>query len=298
MAGALVSMWAPGCLPGQDEVDASLGAPRADLATQTQGVTCGTSQVPVMTSATLPGGIVTRSGAFGAGYEAWLAFDGVVGTGSMWISGLKQTPAWLGYEWTDGPRQIVRYAIHFSNGSLTSRAPKDWTLQGWNGSQWVVVDTRTNEVNWGGSERRVYSLAASATYSKFRLQVTDDNDSRTGIEVVSMGRLELLGCLPDTTPPTVPVLSHFSPVSPSATSTPDLIGRAETNSTVRVYANATCSGTPVVSVTAGTERTFMASVPVTPNATTVLTALRPETCPAARSPRATCMTAWPRRCPC
>ncbi|QSQ14199.1 hypothetical protein [Myxococcus landrumensis] len=251
---------------------ASPEAPRADLATQTQELTCGTSQVPVMTSATLPGGIVTRSGVYSAGYEAWLAFDAVDSTSSMWISGLQQTPAWIGYEWTDGPRQIIRYAIRFANGSLTSRAPKDWTLQAWNGSQWVVVDTRTNEVNWGGTERRVYSLAASATSSKFRLQVTDDNDTRTGVEVVSMGRLELLGCLPDTTPPTVPVLSHFSPASPSSTSTPNLIGNAETSSTVRVYANANCSGTPVVSVTAGTERTFLASVPVNPNATTVLTA--------------------------
>ncbi|WP_342375152.1 hypothetical protein NVS55_28135 [Myxococcus stipitatus] len=272
VAGALVSMWAPGCLPGQDDVGALSESPRADLATRTQAVTCGTSQVPVMTSSTLPGGIVTRSGAFSAGYEAWLAFDEVDSASSMWISGLKQTPAWLGYEWTDGPRQIIRYAIRFSNGSLTSRAPKDWTLQAWNGSQWVVVDTRTNEVNWGGTERRVYSLAAPATSSKFRLQVTDDNDTRTGVEVVSMGRFELLGCPPDTTPPTVPVLSHFSPASPSSIVTPDLIGNAETSSRVRVYANATCSGTPVVSVIAGTERTFLTSVPVTSNATTVLTA--------------------------
>ncbi|WP_338864800.1 hypothetical protein [Myxococcus stipitatus] len=271
VAGALVLMCAPGCRPGPEAGD-SPEAPRAELATQTQELTCGTSQVPVMTSATLPGGIVTRAGAFNSTYEAWLAFDEVDTPSSMWISQTRQTPTWIGYEWTDGPRRIIRYAIRFVNGSLTSRAPKAWTLQGWDGAQWVVVDTRTNEVNWAGSERRVYSLAADATYSKFRLHVTEDNDPRAGIEVVSMGRLELLGCLPDTTPPTVPVLGHFSPASPSSNWNPDLIGNAETGSTVRVYANANCSGTPVVSVTAGTERIFMASVPVTLNATTVLTA--------------------------
>ncbi|NTX41480.1 hypothetical protein HUA78_44330 [Myxococcus sp. CA033] len=271
MVGTLFVVCAPGCRPGPEEGDAP-EAPRADLAHQSQEITCGSSQVPVMTSGTLPVGIVTRSGAFGPGYEAWLAFDEVDSSSSMWISGLQQSPAWIGYEWADGPRRIIRYAIRFSNGSLTSRAPKAWTLQGWNGSQWVVVDTRTNEVNWGGTERRVYTLAATATYPKFRLNVTDDNDSRAGIEVVSIGRLELLGCLPDTTPPTAPVLTHFTPAPPSTTSNPNLIGNAETGSTVRVYPNANCSGTPSVSVTAGTEQLFLAVVPVNPNATTVFTA--------------------------
>ncbi|QSQ17678.1 hypothetical protein [Myxococcus landrumensis] len=261
-AGALVVLGAQGCRPGQD----------ADLATQTQSVTCATSQVPVMTSSTSPGGIVTRSGAFNSSYEAWLAFDAVDSPSSMWISTVGQLPAWIGYEWTDGPRQITRYAIRYANGTLTSRAPKAWTLQAWNGSQWVVVDTRTNEVNWGGAERRVYALATPATFSRFRLNVTEDNDPRAGIEVISMGRLELLGCAPDTTPPSVPVLRQFSPTPPSTTATPNLIGNAETGSTVRIFPNASCSGTPSVSTTAGTERLFVTSVSVNPNATTVFTA--------------------------
>ncbi|MBU8897025.1 hypothetical protein KRR26_15510 [Corallococcus sp. M34] len=213
---------------------------------------------------------MTSSGIYNSTYDAWMAFDGVDSTSSMWLSGLRQSPAWIGYEWTDGPRRIIRYAIRFVNGStLTTRAPKDWTLQAWNGSQWVVVDTRTNEANWAGSERREYTLPANATYSKFRLNVTDDNDARTGIEVVSIGRLELLGCQPDTTPPVTPVLSHFSPASPSNIANPNLFGSAETGSTVRVYTNATCSGNPAVSVTAATENLFSAAVPAITNATTV-----------------------------
>ncbi|MBJ6762686.1 hypothetical protein JGU66_18120 [Myxococcaceae bacterium JPH2] len=268
LASACFLLFAPGCQPSPD-AGASSEAPGARPASQTQAITCGTSQIPVMTSATSPSGIVTSSGVFSSTYDAWMAFDAVDTPSSMWISGLRQSPAWIGYEWTDGPRRIIRYAIRFSNGSLTTRAPKDWTLQAWNGSQWVVVDTRTNEVNWGGAERREYTLPANATYSKFRLNVTDDNDARTGIEVVSMGRLELLGCQPDTTPPTTPVLLHFSPASPSSTSNPNLFGNAETGSTVRVYTNATCSGSPAVSVTAATESLFSAAVPATANATTV-----------------------------
>ncbi|XXF79298.1 hypothetical protein P2318_05970 [Myxococcaceae bacterium GXIMD 01537] len=272
VAGACVLMFAPGC-QSRPVAEPSSEAPRERLASQPQEITCGSSQVPVMTSATLPSGVVTSSGIFGPAYDAWLAFDSVDSPSSMWISPVGQLPAWIGYEWTDGPRRIIRYAIRFVNGSLTSRAPRAWTLQGWNGTQWVVVDTRTNEVGWGGSERREYTLTSSATYSKFRLNVTEDNDSRTGIEVISMGRLELLGCLPDTQPPTAPILRNFSPASPSNTSTPNLTGNAETGSTVRIYTNGNCSGTPAVSTTAGTEQFFLASsVPVNPNATTTLTA--------------------------
>jgi hypothetical protein len=58
----------------------------------------------------------------------------------------------------------------------------------------VVLDARTNESNWLGFERREYAVTTPGTYGKYRLHVTDDNDTRTGIEVISLGRLDFLGC--------------------------------------------------------------------------------------------------------
>ncbi|MFP2933084.1 SBBP repeat-containing protein [Pyxidicoccus sp. 3LG] len=191
LASALVLLAAPGCQG--EELPASSALFPEESATRPQALGCEVNQVPVMTSNTAPGGVVTRSGVINSSYEAWQAFDG---TNSMWISAEKQTPAWLAYEWADGPRTITRYALTYTNGSITTRAPKNFTFEGWDGSAWVVLDTRTNEVGWPGYERREYAVTSPGAYRKYRLSVTDDNDSRTGVEVISLGQLELLGCEP------------------------------------------------------------------------------------------------------
>lgn len=171
------------------------GAPRS----QAQGLACE-DLVPSMTGANTPSGAVTRSGVYSASYEAWQAFD--ASFGSMWISQENQTPAWIGYQWASGTKTVQRYAIHYVNGSITTRAPKQWTFEGWNGTAWVVLDTRTNQVNWTGNERREFAVASPGAYSRYRLNISDDNDTRTGIVVISMGRLELLNCASSTYPAT------------------------------------------------------------------------------------------------
>jgi hypothetical protein len=159
-------------------------------------VTCGcanpTSQVPAMTGPGTPSGSVTRSGVYDASYEGWLAFD--ASATSQWISEVWVAPAWLAYAWPDGARTITSYAVHFANGSLTSRAPRDWTLQGWNGSAWVVVDTRSNQINWAGTETRSFNVASPGAYTSYRLHVTQDNDARADIVVISIAGLTLNGC--------------------------------------------------------------------------------------------------------
>jgi hypothetical protein len=187
LMSALALVSAVGCGAGSD-----VAGSEAEVQTLTQNLDCGASLVPVMTSNTTPGGIVSRSGVFSSSYEAWQAFDS--NTSSMWISQQGQTPAWLGYEWLDAPRTITHYALTYSNGSITTRAPKNWTLEAWNGTAWTVVDTRTHEINWLGTERREYAIPTPGRYSKYRLNVSDDNDTRTGIETISLGRFEFLGC--------------------------------------------------------------------------------------------------------
>jgi len=153
---------------------------------------CGsTSQVPVMTNATSPSGDVTRSGVYSASQEGWKAFT----PGGVWISEVWESPAWLAYEWDDGTHFIDRYEVHFSNGeSLATRAPRNWTFQGWNGSSWITLDTRTNQTGWAGSEVRSFNVANPGSYSRYRLHVTHDNDNRADIVVVSITRLMLFGC--------------------------------------------------------------------------------------------------------
>jgi len=149
----------------------------------------GSSLVPIMTGPSTPSGTVSRSGVYSSSYEAWKAFDG--NADSMWISQVLVTPAVIGYAWSNGPRTVRRYALSFANGSLTSRAPRDWTLEGWDGASWVVVDQRSGEVGWLGRDRREYDVAAPDSYSDYRFSFTDDNDARPGVVVISLGNIEL-----------------------------------------------------------------------------------------------------------
>jgi hypothetical protein len=146
--------------------------------------------VPVLTGPEGAGGSALCSSVFGDEYACWRAFDA---SSSQWISEAFRGPAWVGYSWRDGPRTVVRYAILFANGSLTSRAPLDFTLEGFDGASWVAVDRRSGQRDWLGLERREYAVASPRSFEAYRLQIFDDNDDRDGLVVASIGRLELLG---------------------------------------------------------------------------------------------------------
>ncbi|WP_338871964.1 SBBP repeat-containing protein [Myxococcus stipitatus] len=188
LTGALALAFLGGCQGEESSTDVSGNEPGA----QTQALTC-TNLVPVMTSATTPSGTVTSSGQFGSTYPAWKAFDD---TYSFWLSPQGQSPVWLAYELPSGPKVVQRYAVTYANGSLTTRAPRNWTLDGWNGSTWVTVDTRTNQTGWTANQaqRREFEVMTPGAYSKYRLNVMDDNDPDAGIVVISIARLELLDC--------------------------------------------------------------------------------------------------------
>jgi len=170
------------------------GSDARDAASADGPSTCSTDLVPVMTGPTTPSGSVLSSGTLTSDYDAWQAFDG--STTSMWISPQAQEPTSIGYAWDDGPRAVLAYAITYANGTILTRAPSAWAFQGLLNDAWITLDSRTGETGWKGFERRVYTVATPGLYSEYRLSITDDNDSSTGIVVVSIGDLEFLGCPP------------------------------------------------------------------------------------------------------
>jgi hypothetical protein len=159
-----------------------------ELSLETCGCDSSTELVPVLSANS---SAVSVSGVYDSSYPGWKAFDSSFN--SMWISAVGQTPAWIGYEWAS-PRFVDSYAITYSNGSITTRSPKTWQLQGWNGSAWTTVDSRTNEINWTGFQTRNYTVQTPGSYLKYRLLVADDNDTRAGVVVISLGNLSLKGC--------------------------------------------------------------------------------------------------------
>jgi hypothetical protein len=151
-------------------------------------------EVPIMTSDTTPSGTASASSIYDSTYPAWKAFDGndESEAWSRWISVYDYgftTPQWLSYEFTS-PRRIDLYYILPEYGSSTKdRSPKNWTLEGWNGSTWVTLDTRTNILNdsvWNAGGLH-FSVTNPGYYTKYRLYVTAVN----GSDVVSIRQFKL-----------------------------------------------------------------------------------------------------------
>ena len=150
---------------------------------------------------------ITTSGNYSSSYPGIQAFDGNRST--MWISKTYQNPAWIAYQFNTA-KKVDRYSIDFTNGSLTSRAPKNFELQAYSNGSWKTLDRRTNQINWGGSEKRSYLVSQSGYYTQYRLVIEEDNDDRAPIVVVSMGELLLETCGCQQSNELVPILTSNS----------------------------------------------------------------------------------------
>ena len=160
---------------------------RIKQATNKQNVQC------IEKTAALTGNTkkIDASGIFHASFPSWKAFD--KDPSSMWQSKIWEAPAWISYQWAT-PQIINQYSITFPNEQMKRQAPKDWELQGWDGEEWITVDSRHNQTKWGGKETRIYTVATPGNYKKYRLHFTDDNDFRKGILAISIGDLSLKSC--------------------------------------------------------------------------------------------------------
>jgi hypothetical protein len=69
------------------------------------------------------------------------------------------------------PQTIRQYGLRGAAGT-PSESPNAWTVEGWNGTAWDLLDTRSGITGWAVNELRKYSLAAPATYARLRIAVT------------------------------------------------------------------------------------------------------------------------------
>lgn len=121
-----------------------------------------------LTMAATPGGANLCTGGTGSISSSSLIgsatdiFDANPAT--YWVA--SSVPAWAEYTFA-APVTITSYAVQTDSGP--AYAPKDWTLEYWDGSAWVVVDTQTNQTGWVASEIRTFPLAAQ---QRWRLSVS------------------------------------------------------------------------------------------------------------------------------
>lgn len=151
--------------------------------------------VTALTELDYSGGTAAASSEAGPLWAAGKAFDN--STGSYWKSDTSGGPWWLTYEFT-GAVTVTEYSIYGRQSDLIS--PSAWTFEGWDGANYVTLDTQPN-VAWthgDGYEELSFPIATPGSYSKYRLSITADAG---GYNQVLIRELNLKGMV--TTPPTI-----------------------------------------------------------------------------------------------
>lgn len=132
------------------------------------------NQVPTMTSATTPVGVVAASTTF-SGFPAYQVFDTVLLRAHSWFA--TTTAGTVSYDFGSGNAKVITaYTITAlgSDGSGdATNAPKTWTFEGSNdNSTWTVLDTETTVPVWVVSEARTYSTTNTTSYRYYRVNIT------------------------------------------------------------------------------------------------------------------------------
>jgi len=128
----------------------------------------GVDLVPTMTSNTTPSGIAAASSVYST-YYAYKAMDNSTSSANRWQSA--GSTGWLSYTFTT-PTIVRRYTI--TGYSTVTYSPNTWTFEGWNGSYWEVLDSRSG-ITWTASEKKTYDINNSTAFITYRINVTANN---------------------------------------------------------------------------------------------------------------------------
>ncbi len=160
--------------------------------------------IPQMTSNTSPSGIAS-AGESWTNTPAWKAFDKNVNyydtDHHAW--GTTKTYGWLAYEFST-PQIITKYTIVNTIGA--SLLPKNWTFEAWDGTQWIVLDTRTNISNWVSNVKQEFTFNNVTAYNKYRINISANNGSTSNTVNLSISELEMMGSVS----PTISIPSNLT----------------------------------------------------------------------------------------
>jgi hypothetical protein len=146
--------------------------------------------IPIMTSNTSPSGVASASSVASSQRGAYQAFDGKLlgANNEVWYTTPGQTTGWLSYEFPSEAR-VTGYSVTCGSASDTSASsPKDWTFEGWNGTEWVVLDSQNSQINWAEREKRIYLFSNKNDYIAYRINVSSNNGHTN---YLSIGELEM-----------------------------------------------------------------------------------------------------------
>lgn len=155
-----------------------------------------------MTSNTAPSSLVaSASGQYGAGYEAYRAFDGNLN--STWIGTGNLKTGWIQIDYgVSSPKIVNILEITGRNSTVLTDNVKDFNILGSNDN--INFDTLAqirNQIDWSQAETRRYEFKNDKPYRYYRIQILDNN----GYSYVAIG--DILFSYEKSTLFEVPVLS-------------------------------------------------------------------------------------------
>jgi len=116
-------------------------------------------------------GTVATSPAAEVAYPETNAYDSDSGTLASWNARAGQ----VDYTFSAGTYVCDGYLIVAN--SIGSTAPIAWTLEGYNGSSWIVLDSRASQTGWSSGESRSYDFINETAYEAYRFKWRGQNDT-------------------------------------------------------------------------------------------------------------------------
>ncbi|WP_292509313.1 hypothetical protein [Mesorhizobium sp.] len=131
---------------------------------------------PLMTNNTTPTGTVADSSGSADAYEV---FDRTN------VSSLSfgTTNGYVSYDFAGAVTKVCDAYWIRAGGT---RAPVAWDFQGFDGTNWISLDSRTTETAWSRSEVRFYEFQNETAYQSYRLNITTSEDD-TNLTIAEMG---------------------------------------------------------------------------------------------------------------
>lgn len=136
-------------------------------AQETQGTkltpTAYGSITPVMTTNSLPSGTAASDDASVNAFQVF-DFDATTYHSVNAISG------WVSYTFGGAVKKVAdAYWVQADNEPLVE-APTSWDFQGYDGADWITLDTRVGETAWTSSERRYFDFINETAFEAYRFK--------------------------------------------------------------------------------------------------------------------------------
>lgn len=137
---------------------------------------------PDMTSNTLPSGTAADSGGSASAFQAFdrdpNSIFAIVGS----------TTGWVSYDFAGSTTKVAdAYWIQARpESAAAAHAPTAWKFEGYDGSNWITLDSRTEERGWSAGEIRFFEFTNETAYQAYRLQSLAADNAETAFALAEV----------------------------------------------------------------------------------------------------------------